>query len=234
MSSSIVINGLQLSDIKCLLHSFASSLYFNNRLDSPTMTSSPREKKSYTSDRGEPSIMEVRREPEGSRQLVRPKSRKPIDRYEDQDSDFGDAMDRSLYDRNPASQIFNPITSSPVERGRTLSRRSDAYDLSGQPISRSLSEKPSYSRSLFQNERSQTSPERPRASQEPQNISLGRISPILNGRGSPRGTEEKLVRMRSFRISSESPFLNNRTVVFHIFLSSFVVCFLPRLPTTST
>ncbi|XP_078335931.1 uncharacterized protein LOC111137182 isoform X6 [Crassostrea virginica] len=162
------------------------------RLDSPTMTSSPREKKSHTSDRGEPSIMEVRREPEGSRQLVRPKSRKPIDRYEDQDSDFGDAMDRSLYDRNPASQIFNPITSSPVERGRTLSRRSDAYDLSGQPISRSLSEKPSYSRSLFQNERSQTSPERPRASQEPQNISLGRISPILNGRGSPRGTEEKL------------------------------------------
>ena len=198
------------------------------------MTSSPREKKSHTSDRGEPSIMEVRREPEGSRQLVRPKSRKPIDRYEDQDSDFGDAMDRSLYDRNSASQIFNPITSSPVERGRTLSRRSDAYDLSGQPISRSLSEKPSYSRSLFQNERSQTSPERPRASQEPQNISLGRISPILNGRGSPRGTEEKLVKMRSFKISSESPFLNNCTVVFQIFLSSFVVCFLPRLPPTST
>ena len=178
--------------------------------------------------------MDVLGKPEGSRQLVRPKSRKPIDRYEDQDSDFGDAMDRSLYDRNPASQIFNPITSSPVERGRTLSRRSDAYDLSGQPISRSLSEKPSYSRSLFQNERSQTSPERPRASQEPQNISLGRISPILNGRGSPRGTEEKLVRMRSFKITSESPFFDKGTVLCHFSSSSFVVCFLPRLPPTST
>lgn len=172
-------------------------------MDSPTMTSSPREKKTRASDRGEPVNMEQHREPERSRQLVRPKSRKPIDRYDDQDSDFGEAMDNSLYDRPNTSQTFNPITSSPIDRGRTRSRRSDAYEKSEQPMSRSLSERPSYSRSLFQNERSQTSPERPRSSHEGPNDSLGRISPILNGRGSPRATEEKLVsisKTKSFAI----------------------------------
>ncbi|XP_048768719.2 trichohyalin-like isoform X5 [Ostrea edulis] len=162
------------------------------QMDSPTMTSSPRERKSQMPDRGEQACVENSREQERSQQLVRPKSRKPIDRYDDQDSDFSDAIDNSLYERSPTSHTFNPITSSPIERGRTRSRRSDACESPGQPMSRSLSERPFYSRSPYNHERSQTSPERPGVSHEPQNVSLGRISPILNGRGSPRNTEEKL------------------------------------------
>lgn len=162
-------------------------------MDSPTMTSSPRERKSQMPDRGEQARVENSREQERSQQLVRPKSRKPIDRYDDQDSDFSDAIDNSLYERSPTSHTFNPITSSPIERGRTRSRRSDACESPGQPMSRSLSERPFYSHSPYNHERSQTSPERPGVSHELQNVSLGRISPILNGRGSPRNTEEKLV-----------------------------------------
>lgn len=193
--SSPVERSRKYSDVQnpsTALRSFSPDRMADIRMDSPTMTSSPREKKTRASDRGEPVNLEQHREPERSRQLVRPKSRKPIDRYDDQDSDFGEAMDNSLYDRPNTSQTFNPITSSPIDRGRTRSRRSDAYEKSEQPMSRSLSERPSYSRSLFQNERSQTSPERPRSSHEGPNDSLGRISPILNGRGSPRATEEKL------------------------------------------
>ncbi|XP_062613714.1 myosin-2 heavy chain-like [Saccostrea cucullata] len=160
------------------------------QLDSPTMTSSPREKKSsQTPDRTEPCV-ENPREQERSRQVTRPKTQKPIDRYDDQDSDFSDVIDSSLYDRTAPSQTFNPITSSPIDRGRTRSRRSNDYE--GQPTSRSLSERPFYGRSSYDHERSQMSPERPHVSQEIPDVSLGRISPILNGRGSPRATEEKL------------------------------------------
>jgi hypothetical protein len=155
------------------------------------MTSSPRERKSHIPDEGEPSRVEISREPERSQQ---PKARKPIDRYDDQDSDFSDLIDNSLYERKPTSHNFNPVTSSPIERGRTRSRRPENSDNAGQPMSRSHSERPFYSRSPYSTERSPTSPERPGASHDPQNVSLGRISPILNGRGSPRVAEEKLVR----------------------------------------